>query len=144
MYKLVVLSACVAAAYAVADPVQVYAGGLPYGAGYAAAPVAAYAAAPVAAAPAAPAVPAAYAASLPAPAQIPIPQPAVALPADYATGPAHVAHPVPAAAAPIPSPGLGLPEAATYALPPVRQVAKAPIVENFVEPVEQWGYKVAY
>merc|ERR1711937_812163 len=89
MYKLVVLSACVAAAYAVADPVQVYAGGLPYGAayqgfagvpagyaaGYAAAPVAAYAAAPVAAAPAAPAVPAAYAASLPAPAQIPIPQP---------------------------------------------------------------------
>merc|ERR1719342_745777 len=152
MYKLVVLSACVSAAYAVADPVQVYAGGLPYGAayqgfagvpagyaaGYAAAPVAAYAA------PAAPAVPAAYAASLPAPAQIPIPQPAVALPADYATGPAHVAHPVPAAAAPIPSPGLGLPEAATYALPPVRQVAKAPIVENFVEPVEQWGYKVAY
>merc|ERR1712025_974599 len=116
-------SACVAATYA-----QVYAGGLPYGAayqglagvpaGYAAAPVAAYAAAPVAAAPAAPAVPAAY-----------------------ATGPAHVAHPVPAAAAPIPSPGLGLPEAATYALPPVRQVAKAPIVENFVEPVEQCGYK---
>ena len=51
-----------------------------------------------------------------------------------------------AAAAPvaIPSPGLGLPEAATYALPPVRQVAEAPIVEQIVEPVEQWGYKVAY
>merc|ERR1712058_30697 len=40
--------------------------------------------------------------------------------------------------------GLGLPEAATYALPPVRQVAEAPIVEQVVEPVEQWGYKVAY
>merc|ERR1712128_339499 len=52
--------------------------------------------------------------------------------------------PVPAAAAPIPAAGLGLPEAATYGLPPVRQVAKAPIVENFIEPVEQWGYKVAY
>merc|ERR1712212_53618 len=53
-----------------------------------------------------------------------------------------------AAAAPAPvaiaSPGLGLPEAATYALPPVRQVAEAPIVEQIVEPVEQWGYKVAY
>jgi len=152
MYKLVVLSACVAAAYAVADPVQVYAGGLPYGAAYTnfAAGYAGYAAAPVAAAPvaaaapAAPALPAGYAASLPAPAKIALPQPAVALPRDYATGPAHIAHPVPAEAAAIPSAGLGLPEAGAYALPPVRQVAKAPIVENFVEPVEQWGYKVAY
>merc|ERR1712123_500778 len=40
--------------------------------------------------------------------------------------------------------GLGLPEARAYALPPVRQVAEAPIVEQIVEPVEQWGYKVAY
>ena len=40
--------------------------------------------------------------------------------------------------------GLGLPEARAYALPPVRQVAEAPIVETIVEPVEQWGYKVAY
>merc|ERR1711887_488417 len=46
-----------------------------------------------------------------------------------------------AATAPV---GLGLPEAATYALPPVRQVAEAPIVEQIVEPVEQWGCKVAY
>merc|ERR1719435_687581 len=106
MFKLVVLSAFVAAASAEAKPVQVYAGGLPYGAAYtgfagaypaayAGVAPAAYAAAPVAAAvaPAAPAVPAEYAASLPAPAQIP-----VALPADYATGPAHVVHPVPAEA----------------------------------------------
>merc|ERR1712157_425572 len=57
-------------------------------------------------------------------------------PAAYAA-----AAPVAAAAAPV---GLGLPEAATYALPPVRQVAEAPIVEQIVEPVEQWGYKVAY
>ena len=73
-------------AYAVAHPVQVFAGGLPYGttyqglagvpAGYDAAPIAAYASAPIAAAPATPTVLAAYAASLPASAQIPIPQPA--------------------------------------------------------------------
>merc|ERR1712106_468122 len=146
MYKLVVLSACVATAFSQAVPIQAYAGSLQYGAGYPGAFAAGYAAAPAAyaAAPAAPAIPAAYAASLPAPAQIALPQPAVALPRDYATGPASVYHPVPAAAAPIPDAGLGLPEAATYGLPPVRQVAKAPIVENFIEPVEQWGYKVAY
>merc|ERR1719370_638203 len=39
---------------------------------------------------------------------------------------------------PLPLLGLGLPEAATYALPPVRPVAEAPIVEQIVEPVEQW------
>ena len=39
---------------------------------------------------------------------------------------------------------LGLPEAATYAVPAPRQVQEAPIVETYVEPVEQWGYKVAY
>ena len=46
------------------------------------------------------------------------PPPAVAVPAPYA-GPA-VAH------------SLGLPEAATYALPPVRAVAEAPIVEQVI------------
>merc|ERR1712013_214595 len=62
---------------------------------------------------------------------------AYAAAAPIAAAPVAVAH----AAAPV---GLGLPEAATYALPPVRQVAEAPIVEQIVEPVEQWGYKVAY
>merc|ERR1712123_238321 len=119
MYKLVFLSACVATTFSQAVPIAAYAGygaGYPgaFAGGYAAGP-AAYAAAPAAYA-AAPAIPAAYAASLPAP----------------------------AAAAAIPAAGLGLPEAATYGLPAVRQVAKAPIVENFIEPVEQWGYKVAY
>merc|ERR1719298_280968 len=54
--------------------------------------------------------------------------------------PRAIPHAVPAAV----SHSLGLPEAAGYALPPVRQVQEAPIVEQFVEPVEQWGYKVAY
>ena len=39
---------------------------------------------------------------------------------------------------------LGLPEARTFVAPPVRQVAEPSIVVNNVEPVEQWGYKVAY
>jgi len=55
-----------------------------------------------------------------------------------------VAAPVAVAPFAYASAGLGLPEARTYALPPVRQVAEAPIVETVVEPVEQWGYKVAY
>merc|ERR1719244_2592869 len=150
MYKLVALAAFVASAATEADPVAAYAGGLNYGyAGLAAAP-AAYAGlaaapvAPVAAAAAHPALPAGYAASLPAPAKIPIAQPLTALPADFADGPAHIAHPVPAAAAPIPSPGLGLPEAATFVAPPVRQVAEPSIVEHTNEAVEQWGFKVAY
>jgi len=42
------------------------------------------------------------------------------------------------------SQGLGLPEASTYVLPPPRAIAEAPIVEHAIEPVEQWGYKVAY
>merc|ERR1711892_483110 len=127
---------CTSLSFSPAVPIAAYAG---YGAGYPGAFAGGYAAAPAAYV----AGPAAYAAALPAPAQIALPQPAVALPRDYATGPAHIAHPVPAAAA-IPAAGLGLPEAATYGLPAVRQVAKAPIVENFIEPVEQWGYKVAY
>jgi len=68
-------------------------------------------------------------------------------PAAYA-GLAHAAPIAPLAYAPAPvavaHAGLGLPEARAYALPPVRQVAEAPIVEQIVEPVEQWGYKVAY
>jgi len=60
------------------------------------------------------------------------------IPAGYAVAPVGVA-PVAYASA-----GLGLPEARAYALPPIRQVAEAPIVEQIVEPVEQWGYKVAY
>ena len=39
---------------------------------------------------------------------------------------------------------LGLPEARTFVAPPPRAVAEAPIVNTVVEPVEQWGYKVAY
>jgi hypothetical protein len=69
--------------------------------------------------------PAAYAAAAPVA--------VAAAPAAYAAAPVAVAHA-----------GLGLPEARTYALPPVRQVQEAPIVEQIVEPVEQWGYKVAY
>ena len=68
--------------------------------------------------------------------------PAAYAAAPVAAAPAHVAyaHNVPA---PV-SHSLGLPEAATYVAPPVRQVAHAPVVEQVVEPVEQWGYKVAY
>merc|ERR1712013_257615 len=120
MYRLVVLACAVASAAAVADPQVAYANGLAYGGAYtgfaAPCPYAAHGIAP-----------AAYAAAAP------IAAAPVAV--------AHAAAPVAVAAAPV---GLGLPEAATYALPPVRQVAEAPIVEQIVEPVEQWGYKVAY
>jgi len=34
--------------------------------------------------------------------------------------------------------------AGAYALPAARTIHEAPIVEQTVEPVEQWGYKVAY
>lgn len=33
---------------------------------------------------------------------------------------------------------------ATYAVPAPRVLQEAPIVEQVVEPVEQWGYKVKY
>jgi len=120
MYRFVVLACAVASAAAVADPQVAYANGLAYGGAYTgfAAPYP-YAAHGIA--------PAAYAAAAPV---------AVAHAAPVA-----VAHAAPVAVA---HAGLGLPEAATYALPPVRQVAEAPIVETIVEPVEQWGYKVAY
>ena len=139
----VVLAVAVAAAAAEADPQLAYANGLGYGhayAGFAGYP-AAYGAAPAYAGYAAPAYAAhAYAAA-------PVAAVAHAVPAPYVGTP--VAH------------GLGLPEAATYVAPPVRAVAEAPIVEQVpsikspfvlfltshlqvVEPVEQWGYKVAY
>merc|ERR1712183_422878 len=115
MYRFVVLACAVASAAAVADPQVAYANGLAYGGAYTGfAAPYPYAAHGIA--------PAAYAAAAPVAA------------APVAVAPA-------ASAAPV---GLGLPEAATYALPPVRQVAEAPIVEQIVEPVEQWGYKVAY
>jgi len=63
-----------------------------------------------------------------------------AAPAVAAAAPVAYAHNVPAAV----SHSLGLPEASSYALPPPRQIQEAPIVEQYVEPVEQWGYKVAY
>ena len=90
---------------------------------------------------------------------------AYAAPAYAAAPVAPVAHAVPAPYVGTPvAHGLGLPEAATYVAPPVRAVAEAPIVEQVttsmkiiiflpflkttnlqvVEPVEQWGYKVAY
>merc|ERR1719431_1335719 len=61
--------------------------------------------------------------------------------APLAAAPVAYAHAAPVAVA---HAGLGLPEASAYVLPPVRSVAEAPIVEHIVEPVEQWGYKVAY
>jgi hypothetical protein len=36
------------------------------------------------------------------------------------------------------------PAAHAYALPPVQTIQNAPVVSTVVEPVEQWGYKVAY
>jgi hypothetical protein len=120
MYKLVVLACSLSMAAAVADPTVAYAAGLPYGHAYQGFAGAYAHAAPVAYAHAA--APVAYAHAAVAPVAV--------APAPYRGVP--VAH------------SLGLPEAATYALPPTRQVAEAPIVEQVVEPVEQWGYKVAY
>merc|ERR1712055_970099 len=119
---------------AVADPQVAYANGLAYGHGYAgfAAPYP-YAAHGIAAAPLAAAPVAAPPAAAPL-AAAPVAAPLAAAPVAYAhAAPVAVAHA-----------GLGLPEASAYVLPPVRSVAEAPIVEHIVEPVEQWGYKVAY
>ena len=72
---------------------------------------------------------------------VPVAAPAV-LPQDYSVS---VGAPVaPVAAPPQVAHSLGLPEARTFVAPPVRQVAEPSIVETHVEPVEQWGYKVAY
>merc|ERR1711981_873237 len=85
------------------------------------------------------AVPYPYAAAGVAPYAAPVAAP---LPADYAVS---VGAPVaPVAAPPAVAHSLGLPEARAFVAPPVRAVAQAPIVDTVVEPVEQWGYKVAY
>jgi len=51
-------------------------------------------------------------------------------------GYAYAGHPIahaPVVAAPV-----------QYALPPAREVVNAPVVEQVVEPVEQWGYSIRY
>ena len=60
--------------------------------------------------------------------------------------PAYAAAPVVAAAAPAPvaAPVLAAPVPAQYAVPAARVIQEAPIVEQVVEPVEQWGYKIKY
>merc|ERR1719348_2672734 len=121
MFKLCVLACIVASVAAEAYPVYAAHHVAPAYATYAAAPVAAhatYAAAPIAAH-------ATYAAAAP------------------------VAHATYAAAAPVIAPAVAAapvvaPAASAYALPPTQIVNEAPIVEQVVEPVEQWGYKVAY
>jgi len=50
----------------------------------------------------------------------------------YAVAGHHIAH-APVVAAPV-----------QYALPPAREVVNAPVVEQVVEPVEQWGYSIRY
>jgi hypothetical protein len=63
----------------------------------------------------------------------------------YAAAPAYAyaAAPAYAYAAAAPAVAVAAP-AAAYALPPTQIVNEAPVVEQVVEPVEQWGYKVAY
>ena len=125
-----------------ADPVYAYANGLAYG-GYALNGYAGYAAHHVAPAyatyaAATPVAHATYAAAAP-----------VVAPATYAAA-APLAHATYAAAAPaVVAPAVAAapvvaPAASAYALPPTQIVNEAPIVEQVVEPVEQWGYKVAY
>jgi hypothetical protein len=122
MFKLVVLACAVAAVSGAADPILAYANGLHYGGAYANlayAPAAAYGyAAPAAA----------YGYAAPAAAYGYAPAAAYAAGAAYAAAPVAYAAHAPAA----------------YALPPTQVVNEAPIVEQVVEPVEQWGYKVAY
>ena len=48
------------------------------------------------------------------------------------------------AAAPIAASAIPAPIAASYVVPPARVIAEAPIIEQIVEPVEQWGYKIKY
>lgn len=55
--------------------------------------------------------------------------------APYAAAPLAAAAPAPVVAAPVP---------ARYAVPAARVIAEEPIVEQIVEPVEQWGYKIKY
>lgn len=63
-------------------------------------------------------------------------------PLAYAGAPlAYAGAPLGYAAAPV---AIAAPAPAAYALPPVREIAEAPIVETLVEPVEQHGYSVRY
>jgi hypothetical protein len=89
------------------------------------------------------AVPYPYAAHGVAPyAAAPLAAPVAALPADYSVS---VGAPVaPVAPPPQVAHSLGLPEARSFVAPPVRQIAEPSVVATAVEPVEQWGYKVAY
>ena len=129
-YSQVALACVVVSVAAEADPVYAYANGLTYGAAYTglAGAIPAAAAYHGAVLPAAAPV-AAYAAA-----------PAYTLPAAYAHA-APLAPAAYAAAAPVIA---AAPAASAYALPPVQTYNEAPIVEQIVEPVEQWGYKVAY
>jgi len=130
MYKFVVLACAVAAVAAEADPTLAYAGGLAYAGnlGYAGLAHGAYAL---------PNAGYGYAAGL---------APYHGL-NGYTAGYGYAAQAIPAPAAAVAPvvPKVVAPVAASaYALPAVRTVAEAPIVETVVEPVEQWGYKVAY
>merc|ERR1711981_359620 len=58
----------------------------------------------------------------------------------YAAG----AYAAPYAHAPIAAAPIAAPIATNYAVPAPRVLQEAPIVEQVVEPVEQWGYKVKY
>ena len=55
------------------------------------------------------------------------------LPYAYAGHPGYAVAHAPVVAAPV-----------QYALPPAREVVNAPVVEQVVEPVEQWGYSIRY
>lgn len=71
------------------------------------------------------------------------------LPLGYAGAPlayagAPLAAPIAYAGATIAAPIAVAPAPAAYALPPVREIAEAPIVQTAVEPVEQHGYSVRY
>merc|ERR1712223_1786714 len=54
------------------------------------------------------------------------------------------AYAAPIAAAPLAAAPIAAPIATNYAVPAPRVLQEAPIVEQIVEPVEQWGYKVKY
>ena len=68
------------------------------------------------------------------------------LPYAYAGHPiAHAGYAAPVAAYAAPAPvAAPIPAPVSYALPPAREIETAPVVEQSVEPVEQWGYSVRY
>ena len=66
-------------------------------------------------------------------------------PLGYAGAPlAYAGAPLAYAGVPVAAPIAVAPAPAAYALPPVREIAEAPIVQTAVEPVEQHGYSVRY